>query len=126
MSETLHCWQCGAEVTGEPLPLSRRAECPACRAELHTCRQCVFYSTHIAGQCRETRAEEVNNKSCSNFCDWFQLQPQPAAGPGAPADARAKLDALFGGGSETAAKGPTQAEKDASHAALDDLFGTRD
>ena len=120
MGEPLVCWKCGAAVENEPLPLSRRAVCRACGAELHVCRMCVFYDPRITGACREERAEEVREKELANFCDWFKPRPDAYT----PADtarsdaAAAQLAALFGegDGAEEAAAG------DDARRRLEDLF----
>ncbi|NWG87846.1 MAG: hypothetical protein HXY26_10150 [Hydrogenophilaceae bacterium] len=118
MIEGLACWKCGASLDDLPQPLSRRAECPACHAELHVCRLCRHYDPAKAKHCREPVAEEVKDKGRANFCDWFQPRPGAYAAPTKAAGSRSELDALFGGGS---AGGP--AEPDAARRALDDLFG---
>lgn len=97
-STTPVCWKCGASLEAQPLPLGRLAECGACHAELHVCRQCLYFDTGKASQCREPVAEEVQDKTRANFCGYFQLRPD-AYRPGddhAAASARAELEALFG------------------------------
>ena len=95
--ETLNCWRCGAEVTDEPLPLSRTAECRACRAELHVCWMCEFYDTGKANACREPVAEPVSDKTRANFCGWFRPRAGlSGAGTSAADEARRRLDDLFG------------------------------
>lgn len=138
MSSTLHCWNCGSELTTLVLPVSRRADCPECRAELHCCRMCRHFDRDRPEQCREERAEPPANKEVANFCDWFE----PAAGLTgvlAPEErARAHLDALFGAASDSAddhadgdsgdgieAASPPDEPEDPAAAArrrLDDLF----
>lgn len=95
-AETLSCWRCGAALADEPLPLSRTAECRACRAELHVCRMCEFYDTTRANACREPVAEPVSDKARANFCGWFQ--PRAGLGPAGedPTEAaRRQLEDLF-------------------------------
>lgn len=98
MGHDLSCWKCGASLAALSLPLRRLDECPKCRAELHVCKLCVDYDTHVAKHCREPTAEEVRDKERANFCDHFK----PRAGAWKPADsvaldaARAELDRLFG------------------------------
>ncbi len=104
------------------LPLPRLAECPACRAELHVCRSCVYYDTGVANQCREPVAEPVSDKTRANFCGYFQLradawQPQAA---GQAQSAQAQLDSLFGGPADA-----TQDREDSARTALDRLFGNK-
>ncbi|MBV8497036.1 MAG: hypothetical protein JO361_09665, partial [Gammaproteobacteria bacterium] len=69
-----------------------------CRAELHVCRMCVDYDTHIAKHCREPTAEEVNDKTRANFCDHFKPRPAAYIPPDSAAvdKSRAQLEQLFG------------------------------
>lgn len=121
MIEGLICWKCGTPLDDLPQPLSRRAECPNCHAELHTCRLCRHFDTAKAKQCREPVADEVQDKTRANFCDWFQPKPQAQVTEGGPIpSARAALDALFGKADATAAKSST------TRSALDRLFGEKD
>jgi hypothetical protein len=118
MSSELICWKCGASLADYSLPLLRHDECRSCRAALHACKLCEWYSTAVAKHCREPIAEEVTDKERANFCDYFK--PRPGAWSNAPIDAAAKakaqLDALFGG----SAAAPSAADK--VRAELDALF----
>lgn len=96
MIDNLVCWKCGAALSDLPQPLGRRAECPACRAEQHVCRLCRHYDSGRAKQCREGAADEVLDKTRANFCDWFQPRPGAFSQDKRDADARSKLEALFG------------------------------
>jgi hypothetical protein len=86
----LVCWKCGAPLDEVPLPLSRQAECPACRAWLHVCRLCEFYDPRLTSKCREERAEEVRDREVANFCDYFKPRPDAysAAAPPSPVPPR--------------------------------------
>jgi len=98
MSKGLVCWNCGVSLAHLSLPLSRFDECRSCRAALHACRLCEFYSTAVAKHCREPIAEEVKDKERANFCDYFK----PRDDAHVPRNeqeldkARAALEALFG------------------------------
>ena len=76
MGNQAQCWKCGASVQELLLMpgqrVARLAECQQCRSELHVCRACAFYDTRVARQCRETVAEEVQDKVRANFCNYFQ------------------------------------------------------
>jgi len=113
----LLCWKCGVSLKGIPMPLSRRAECLACRAELHVCRLCHFYDPRVEGKCREDRAEEVREKERANFCDYFKLRPNAfkAKDVARTEAAKGQIDALFGG--------PEASETRQVPSALDALFG---
>jgi len=98
MSHGLQCWKCGADLSALSLPLTRRDECPKCRAELHVCRMCREFDAQKPQQCREPTVEEVRDKQHANFCDYFA--PKPGAYT-VPAEsqaerARTELEKLFG------------------------------
>lgn len=114
----LVCWKCGASLAELPLPLSREAECPQCRAWLHCCRLCQLFNPNVAEQCDEDRAEEVLNKEGANFCDWFKPRPEAhrPRGQGKTQAAKARLDDLFGGAQTSGDKTDTARDK------LSDLF----
>lgn len=134
----LCCWNCGAALTTLVLPMSRRADCPDCRAELHCCRMCRQFDRTRPEQCREERAEPPTNKEVANFCEWFEPLAG-LAGALAPEDAaRARLDALFGAADDEAAgasaasatpeggdegSDPDDDPEAAARRRLDDLFG---
>jgi hypothetical protein len=98
MAHDLVCWKCGAGLAALTLPLSRRDECPRCRAELHVCKMCVEYDETVAKRCREPTAEEVYKKEESNFCDYFKPRSNAwtVADLSAAERARAELEKLFG------------------------------
>jgi hypothetical protein len=98
----LACWNCGASLASVPLPISRHQYCDGCGEPLHCCRQCRHFDPRAATQCAMEPADPPTNKESANFCDWFE----PALSAGAAgaagtrdkqAEAKAKLDALFGG-----------------------------
>jgi len=103
MTDTLTCWNCGGLLTQVLLPVSRHEYCPGCAEAVHCCRMCVNYSVHAVDQCREDRAEPPTVKESANFCDYFSPRlggERDAPGRSRQDDARARLDALFGGSGE--------------------------
>jgi hypothetical protein len=117
----LECWKCGADLAGLELPLAREVLCPACHSYLHVCRMCRLYNPRLGDRCEEPTAEHPHDLERANFCDYFE--PRPGAHGGrdsAKADqARAGLDALFGGGADAGGAGSTRV-------AFEDLFGGKD
>lgn len=117
----LVCWKCGASLAELPLPLSRLAECPKCRAYQHVCKLCVHFAPGRPKACNEQDAEEVTDKEHANFCGWFEPRDHAFKGDtaqGKASAAKSALDSLFGsGGDDTAAKA------DAAKSELDKLFG---
>lgn len=89
----LKCFSCGAEMSFID-SVSRRDECPKCRADVRVCKNCQFYDPKVYNECRETSAEVVQVKDRSTLCDFFR----PGSGDGGKTsqDAlRAAAEALF-------------------------------
>ena len=102
MTDALICWNCGVTLDQVLLPVSRHEYCPACAEAVHACRMCIHYSRDAVDQCREDRAEPPTVKESANFCDWFTPRRGAASDPERSRQdtARARLDALFGGGAD--------------------------
>lgn len=82
--------------------VGRHDTCPACNAELRSCRHCRFYDPTVYNACREPQAERVLDKERGNFCDYFVFaagaRPAPTGAERSASgadDARTKLGALF-------------------------------
>jgi len=93
------CRHCGTPITiGEPIP--RDAECSGCGKDVRACVQCRHYDPALNNACRETMADPVVEKERRNFCEYFSLSNEPfkpATASSREAEARAKLEGLFGG-----------------------------
>ncbi|MGD8570274.1 MAG: hypothetical protein PVJ39_19460 [Gammaproteobacteria bacterium] len=122
MTENLVCWKCGASIADLPLPLSRRAVCSSCHAELHVCLLCRFFDKTRNNQCREPVAEPVQYKDKANFCAYFQAKPGAwqKADTSAAQTAQGQLADLFG---EQTITEKSPADADQSKAELEKLFG---
>lgn len=112
---SLACHLCGAALDVHE-PVARDAECPACRGDVRCCRNCRHYDERYNNSCTETEADPVPEKSRRNFCEFFYFSREPfvkPAGAKREADARAKLDALFGGGAKPGASSDAKSKLDA-------------
>jgi hypothetical protein len=101
------CRSCGTLLSIDP-PIPRAAECPKCGHDVRACVNCRHYDPRYHNSCHETAADPVEDRHRRNFCEYFELSREPwtpAAGDRA-ADARRKLEQMFG-----AAK-PRKAEDD--------------
>ncbi len=124
LKELLVCWKCGELIEDVPFPLSRLETCRACHAELHVCKLCEFYDTHVADQCSEPIADFVKEKERANFCDYFKPKP----GVYIPKDtaqgqaSKSELDALFGLESDNHDSNDGLSEAEKAREKLDALF----
>lgn len=100
MANSLVCWKCGASIKDYPLPLGRLDQCAKCNAFLHVCKLCVFFDPNTLRACKEKDAEEVADKTRSNYCDYFKPHANAFdSGAASKQDqAKQKLDSLFGDG----------------------------
>lgn len=91
---TFTCWSCRQPTEMED-KVVRGDECPHCRNDMRSCKNCAYYDPGAHNDCRETIAEYVPDKERSNFCGMYK----PFEGvrePGEDVDAaRAKLESLF-------------------------------
>ena len=87
------CHACGHTTTTDLVGVRDLCKCGEA---LHCCRNCEFFQTGVANDCREPNAERVADKTAGNFCDYFRPAATTAR-RGAPATnaTRAALDALF-------------------------------
>jgi len=96
---TRHCWKCGTEykLAGSP---GRSETCERCNSDLKVCLNCVSYNPKVAYQCRDRRAEAVEEKHLANYCEYFELARRGFVPPkeeiGREAKARDQLKKLFG------------------------------
>jgi hypothetical protein len=101
MSLTRHCWKCGTEykLSGTP---GRSESCERCGADLKTCLNCVSYDPRVAHQCRDRRADPVDEKHVANYCEYFEMvrreyvPKEDAFGASRESKARDTLKKLFG------------------------------
>ncbi len=92
------CWKCKSEVKGFEI-VTRSDVCPDCGKDLHSCRNCQFYSPGSHYDCYESVEELVVDKERSNFCENFKLKrlwgESSEDSESAAAKARRTLDSLF-------------------------------
>lgn len=119
------CWKCKEELIFET-KIGRRDMCPNCTAYLHSCYNCTHHDKNVHNECRENQGEFIRDRAEGNFCLYFEFKPLGDA-PSQTDAAKAKLDALFGGGAAAPSKKPAldlgtpKTESDAK-ARLDALF----
>jgi ribosome-binding protein aMBF1 (putative translation factor) len=67
---TKHCWKCGVEYK---LATPGRSETCDCGADLKVCLNCASYDRSVAYQCRDRRADPVEEKHLANYCEYFEF-----------------------------------------------------
>jgi hypothetical protein len=90
----MHCYHCQHEVNVQDR-IGRGETCPQCAANLHCCRNCLFYDLGAANACQEPQVDPVVDKERANFCEFFTPGRQQPHRTSTTTEARAKLEALF-------------------------------
>jgi hypothetical protein len=73
----------------------RSDECPHCRTDMRSCKNCQYYDPGAHNECSETIAEYINDKERGNFCGMYRaFKGEREAGEDIDS-AKAKLEALF-------------------------------
>ena len=88
MALNRHCWKCGTEykLAGSP---GRLETCERCNSDLKVCLNCVSHDPKVAYQCRDRRAELVEEKRVANYCEYFEMVRREFV---APADEFSRAD----------------------------------
>ena len=82
-----------------PITADSLTQCPHCRAELRTCRQCAHFDTARRFECAQPVPERIADKRARNECALFSLmvtvERDTSAGSVRPDDARRAFGNLF-------------------------------
>jgi len=90
----VRCFDCDKETTFVD-KLSFRAECEACSADLHVCKNCDYYDPAAYNECREPSADPVKEKERANFCDYFIANADSKGGKNEKDEQLSAAEALF-------------------------------
>lgn len=88
------CFHCQKELSFTD-KIGFREECPACRSDVHVCKNCDFYDPKVYNECRETSAEVVRERERANYCEYFQPKAPGAGAQNKAEQLRAAAEALF-------------------------------
>lgn len=90
------CADCG---TALPTLADPSGQCPKCKSELHSCRQCAHFDPGHRLECTQPVPECISNKSARNACTFFSLnvtvEPEAHSGSARSYNPRSTLDNLF-------------------------------
>lgn len=90
------CADCGTLLPTQADPLG---QCPHCRSELRSCRQCAYFDPAHRFECSEPIPERIPDKRAHNECGLFSrrvtVERNTASGTVRPEDARRAFTCLF-------------------------------
>ncbi len=98
----MRCSKCGASMPRSMTEIKPDSTCPSCRADLHTCRNCVYFDTSARFECTQPISERVAGKNAANLCSFFEARTRVekktssvSQAPSNPLDAREAFERLF-------------------------------
>ena len=65
------CSNCGAVL---PANVNAASQCPRCKFELHSCKQCVHFDTSAQFECTEPIPERIAKKDARNDCTFYAFR----------------------------------------------------
>ena len=97
--EVTRCNLCGTQINIEVGGISIDAECPKCKSDLHTCKNCVSFDPGARFQCRKPITERIAKKDVRNECQLFEprktIERETTTAPASSKDPRTAFDKLF-------------------------------
>jgi hypothetical protein len=108
--EVLRCSLCGV-IVPPPVEINFESQCPKCKADLHSCKNCRHFDSGAQFECTQPIPERITKKDIRNTCEFFMARtsieretrdsggsgntPGPSVRPGNAEDARNAFDNLF-------------------------------
>ncbi len=90
------CADCGTLLPATTDPLG---QCPRCKAEIHSCKQCAHFDPGHRFECTQPIPKRIPDKRARNDCPFFSLrvtvERSTSSGATRPEDARRAFDNLF-------------------------------
>ena len=93
--EASRCSMCGASLSAQ---IDQASQCPQCKTDLHTCKQCAWFDTGARFECAQPIPERIPRKnvrsSCSSFVPKKAIE-RDTSSANKVTSARDAFDALF-------------------------------
>jgi len=72
--EVLRCSLCGA-IVPPPIEIVFESQCPKCKADLRSCKNCRHFDTSAQFECTQDIPERITKKDLRNNCQFFMARP---------------------------------------------------
>ncbi|MGI8782116.1 MAG: hypothetical protein ACR2L2_00490 [Acidobacteriota bacterium] len=100
--EVFRCSMCGASMDRSYLDVGFDSHCPKCSADLHCCKQCVYFDPSSRFECTELVPVRILPKDKRNECELFEPRTRieketttPSSERPKPSDGRDAFERLF-------------------------------
>jgi len=72
--QVVRCAMCGVALPPSFGEITALSQCPKCKADLHTCRNCVFFDPSSRFECSRPVLVRVARKDAHNSCETFEIR----------------------------------------------------
>ena len=72
--EVRRCAMCGVALPRSFTQINVSSQCPECSADLHSCKNCVFFDPASRLECAQPVRERIARKEARNNCDYFEAR----------------------------------------------------
>ena len=101
--EVMRCNLCGTQINIEVGGIALDQQCPKCKSDLHSCKNCISFDPGARFQCRKPITAREAKKDVQNNCVLFEprktIERETTAVAGANGtrsnDKRSEFDKLF-------------------------------
>jgi hypothetical protein len=99
MREVFRCAICGTIVPTQ-FGITVESQCSKCKADLHTCKNCVSFDPQSRFECTQPITERIARKDLRNKCEYFEarkaVERETTTAASKIEDPRTAFDRLFG------------------------------
>lgn len=95
----MRCALCGTSLPPSFGDITFSSQCPKCQADLHTCKNCVYFDPSSRFECTQPIPERIPRKDVRNTCEFFEarttVEKITTSTTSKPVDARTAFENLF-------------------------------
>lgn len=100
VDRVVRCALCGTRLPSGFEQITLTTQCPQCRADLHSCRNCVFFNPTSRFECEQPIPEPIRPKDRRANCEFFEIRSTvekvvTSSRPGSADDPRKAFEDLF-------------------------------
>jgi len=74
LGRVIRCAMCGGRLPLSFDEVRLDSQCPSCSADLHSCKNCVFFNPTSRFECEQPIAGRISPKDKRAHCEYFEIR----------------------------------------------------
>lgn len=74
LGRVIKCALCGGKLPASFEEVTYSSQCPKCMADLHSCRNCVFFNPTSRFECEQPISQRISPKDKRADCEFFEIR----------------------------------------------------